>query len=856
MRIGKATVRGFGRLVEHEFTFEDGLNCIFGANESGKTTLMAFLLSMLYGQARTGTRNRQLGPDNSRYQPWTGTVYGGSLSLIFADDTEVVIERDFSEKADKVEITDAVKAVSLVESYGLDRVREPNMLKEKTGIDKSVYRSVFVVRHSSLASLAAAGSGKVIADRLTALADTGQEERSAQRATEQLERLAESIGSERAYTRPYAITLEMLKNARAALENTLTMSERYSEDLARCRSLQSEADRLAAGITKRRALLARSLLDELVGLEDKIAEITSGIEKEPARRASKRLLDLNAEKIRDVELAVSELVSLRRECVQARGEKQLLEPRLKKRQAEYDAAVGTLQVLTDKTREFISSSGERRSTLMAEASQSRERLMTGRSLKSSRSLWQALLACVVITAGAAGTTGGLVLTGTAAALAVAGAAVAGVVLAALIIRRIMGIRRALGEFADVENEMSRADERLAAHDRRLAEICEAFGANDRDEVVEALDELDALHETIRRDRQRLEEIDTLLETRADALKEAATRAAGSAGEAALPATASLSQAVQYMLSPDREPAPPAPAAPDEAFADVETPQQVSEACEPLYERVREIARGREHVLKAEKELSGLERARDALLAGMKREEVEAQACAAGDEGDALLVGEQISAEKQDIETDEKRLADLRGEINMLTARLEEGLKGIQPIPDIEERITLLEGRAGLQELHRSALSDADRIINEAAEAFHRQIFPRIETSLRQLLARVTLGAHDSVRLWTDEAGGARSLGLSINDARKDAPIRPESLSQGAVEQVYLCLRLALAEAFSKEEPMPVMLDDPFINYDPARLAAAVDVLREIACDRQVFLFTCQDDVRDLADSAGAAVKEL
>ena len=44
------------------------------------------------------------------------------------------------------------------------------------------------------------------------------------------------------------------------------------------------------------------------------------------------------------------------------------------------------------------------------------------------------------------------------------------------------------------------------------------------------------------------------------------------------------------------------------------------------------------------------------------------------------------------------------------------------------------------------------------------------------------------------------------------------------------------------ERIPMLLDDPFANYDDLRLARAMTLLNHIADDNQILLFTCRDDV--------------
>lgn len=82
MKIRQITVKNFGCLRQKEISLEDGLNIIYGTNESGKTTLHTFIRSMFFGMRRL--RGRAARTDSySRYEPWEGGgYYGGSIRFI------------------------------------------------------------------------------------------------------------------------------------------------------------------------------------------------------------------------------------------------------------------------------------------------------------------------------------------------------------------------------------------------------------------------------------------------------------------------------------------------------------------------------------------------------------------------------------------------------------------------------------------------------------------------------------------------------------------------------------------------------------------------------------------------------
>lgn len=69
-------------------------------------------------------------------------------------------------------------------------------------------------------------------------------------------------------------------------------------------------------------------------------------------------------------------------------------------------------------------------------------------------------------------------------------------------------------------------------------------------------------------------------------------------------------------------------------------------------------------------------------------------------------------------------------------------------------------------------------------------------------------------------------------------VSPEDLSQGARDQIYFAMRLAIVELLGGRDPQPLLLDDPFVHFDEGRRARALDLLREFSRRHQVLLFSC------------------
>ena len=85
MRILNCTLTEFGTFRDESFTFGDGMNIIEGENESGKSTLLAFIRFMFYGVPRKSAG--EVVPERDRILSWDRGVACGQMTLETADGT-------------------------------------------------------------------------------------------------------------------------------------------------------------------------------------------------------------------------------------------------------------------------------------------------------------------------------------------------------------------------------------------------------------------------------------------------------------------------------------------------------------------------------------------------------------------------------------------------------------------------------------------------------------------------------------------------------------------------------------------------------------------------------------------------
>ena len=94
MKLRQLKVHNFGKLNDKEMSFEDGINIVYGANESGKTTFHAFIKGMFYGITRQ--RGRASRNDlYTRYEPWENNSYFSGVLRFESGGKDFRITRNF-----------------------------------------------------------------------------------------------------------------------------------------------------------------------------------------------------------------------------------------------------------------------------------------------------------------------------------------------------------------------------------------------------------------------------------------------------------------------------------------------------------------------------------------------------------------------------------------------------------------------------------------------------------------------------------------------------------------------------------------------------------------------------------------
>ena len=170
----------------------------------------------------------------------------------------------------------------------------------------------------------------------------------------------------------------------------------------------------------------------------------------------------------------------------------------------------------------------------------------------------------------------------------------------------------------------------------------------------------------------------------------------------------------------------------------------------------------------------------------------------------------------------------------------EALSALERESDVVTLATEREGvigeiREALVEWRRLAIAQA--LMQETLRRYELERQPAVLTRAWANFSRITEGRY--TQLVTREDGIDV---LGADGSRLDAAL----LSRGAAEQLYLCLCLALAAEFGRlAVPLPLVMDDVLVNFDPERTRLSAQVLIDAAPEHQILLFTCHPEIVDV-----------
>lgn len=179
MRIIDCTLTEFGAFRNKTFTFGDGLNIIEGGNESGKSTLLAFIKFMFYGVPRKLASETVA--ERDRILSWSGGLACGRMTVETADGI-FRIERSLRHVQSGARDTypETVRLIDTATGEQIHKGEEPGEVF--FGVPTQVFESTCAVRQTQCTHIDTAQLGSSIENLLF----TGDESLNTRRAADRL----------------------------------------------------------------------------------------------------------------------------------------------------------------------------------------------------------------------------------------------------------------------------------------------------------------------------------------------------------------------------------------------------------------------------------------------------------------------------------------------------------------------------------------------------------------------------------------------------------------------------------------------------------------------------------------------
>jgi DNA repair exonuclease SbcCD ATPase subunit len=153
---------------------------------------------------------------------------------------------------------------------------------------------------------------------------------------------------------------------------------------------------------------------------------------------------------------------------------------------------------------------------------------------------------------------------------------------------------------------------------------------------------------------------------------------------------------------------------------------------------------------------------------------------------------------------------------------------------LDEELAVEQVRLARIERRRKGLEAARGGLRDALSETLLQAGTAFRAGLAGYLSQITSGRYNQVEAWIDTDG----LHLLVFTPDSPQPVEADKLSRATQDQIYLAARLTLLQLACEGRKPPLLLDDPFVNYDDERLARTAELLNHLDTAHQIILFTC------------------
>ena len=271
MKINKIKINSYGKLKEKEIKLKDGINIIYGKNESGKSTLLNFIVNSFYGISKNKKGKEY--SDVEKYTPWLGEEFSGKLEYELNNKNKYEIYRDFKKKNPKI-FNENMEDIS--KEFNIDKSKGNEFFYEQTKVDKELFLSTVVVVEQEVKL--GKQEQNILVQKIANLVGTGDDNVSYKRAMDRINRrLLDEIGTQRSREKPINIINKKIED----LEQKKQELEKYKDIKYEIEENKNKLEEEISDLNNKNNLLKEiKIINEKEKIEKEKIKIKENIKKE------------------------------------------------------------------------------------------------------------------------------------------------------------------------------------------------------------------------------------------------------------------------------------------------------------------------------------------------------------------------------------------------------------------------------------------------------------------------------------------------------------------------------------------------------------------------------------------------
>lgn len=206
MNIEFLKINGFGKVKDKEINLKEGINVIYGENETGKSSILKFISSMLYGASKN--KNGKEISDFDRYKPWKTEEFSGKIKYSLDNGKKYEIYREFKKK-NAIIYNEKMEDIS--KEYTIDKTKGINFFYEQTGIDEETFYNTAITEQEGI-KLSKSSQNSII-QKISNLISSGDDNISFKKSIDKISKMQnEQVGTDRTAQRPINVVEVKIRN--------------------------------------------------------------------------------------------------------------------------------------------------------------------------------------------------------------------------------------------------------------------------------------------------------------------------------------------------------------------------------------------------------------------------------------------------------------------------------------------------------------------------------------------------------------------------------------------------------------------------------------------------------------------